>query len=66
MSPRKYAIWQIALLDHLLATIRTVWMEAACPRVKAKAWANIDVVLDKRLELMRQRDAYPESPATTT
>ena len=47
----------ITELDHVLSSIRTVWMEAKTPEEKAKWHVRLDELLDERMRLMKARDA---------
>ena len=47
----------ITELDHVLSSIRTMWMEAKTLEEKAKWHVRLDELLDERMRLMKARDA---------
>ncbi len=53
----RHVLWQITLVDQLLETTRRLLLGAVDNATKAKAREQINLLLDRRLELMRHRDA---------
>ena len=52
----RHVLWQITLVDQLLETTRRLLLGAVDAATKAKAREQINLLLDRRLELMRSRD----------
>lgn len=53
----RHVLWQITLVDQLLETTRRLLLGAVDAPTKAKAREQINLLLDRRLELMQSRDA---------
>jgi hypothetical protein len=55
---------RIAAHDRVLSTLREAWTEAK-PDTKSKWMERINLALDERLLLMKERDCSPWSPTLT-